>query len=183
MKNQPTDSEIKSLLHVKRNLLEGVGMNFVRILPISLFGGFFIKTIFAFFLKEPFSTGFAFYLFSLVLLMSLLGVFSVAALRAKCDKKDDGYEGGFTPALAVSGKILAGNILSPGQCVAERKAIIKDAAVCFLMPSLMLAVAFALHVPAVVSLIVLGAAVGLWSAQLNTIQANAYEEVETLTRG
>jgi len=55
--------------------------------------------------------------------------------------------------------------------------------VCFLVPSVMLAIAFALHVPVVVSLIVLGAAVGLWSAQLNTIQANAYEEVETLTRG
>lgn len=183
MKNQPTDSEIKSLLHVKRNLLEGVGMNLVRVLPIAVVGGFVIKTIIAFFLKEPFSTSFAFYLFSFVFLMSLLGVASLAMLRAKCAKKDDGYEGGFTPALALSGKILSSNILAPGEYVAQHKAIIKDSAVCFLVPSVILAIAFALHVPVVVSLIVLGSAVGLWSAQLNTIQANAYEEVETLTRG
>lgn len=183
MKNQPTDSEIKSLLHVKRNLLEGVGMNLVRVLPIAVAGGFVIKTIVAFFLKEPFSTSFAFYLFSLVFLMSLLGVSSLAMLRAKCAKKEDGYEGGFTPALALSGKILSSNILAPGQYVAQHKAIIKDGVVCFLVPSVMLAIAFALHVPVVVSFIVLGAAVGLWSAQLNMIQADAYEEVETLTRG
>lgn len=155
-------------------------MNLVRVLPIAVVGGFVIKTIIAFFLKEPFSTSFAFYLFSFVFLMSLLGVASLAMLRAKCAKKDDGYEGGFTPALALSGKILSSNILATGQYVAQHKAIIKDGVVCFLVPSVMLAIAFALHVPIVISLIVLGVAVCFWSAQLNVIQAHAYNEVNIL---
>ena len=111
MKNQPTDSEIKSLLHVKRNLLEGVGMNLVRILPLAFLGGFVIKSNISFFIKEPLNPSFLFYIVTMTFLMSLLGTFSLAALRTKCAIKDASYKGGFKGALKQAGEILAGDII------------------------------------------------------------------------
>ncbi len=181
MKNQPTDSEIKSLLHVKRNLLEGVGMNLVRILPIAFLGGFVIKSNISFFIKEPLNPSFLFYIFTMTFLLSLIGVFSLAALRAKCAIKDASYTGGFKGALKQAGEILAGDILSPGDYLNERKLVIKDAAVCFLAPSLLVAAVGFVGLPAWFGLIVLGVPVCLWSAKLNGVQSEAYGQIVSIT--
>ncbi len=181
MKNQPTDSEIKSLLHVKRNLLEGVGMNLVRILPLAFLGGFVIKSNISFFIKEPLNPSFHFYIFTMSFLLSLLGTFSLAALRTKCAIKDASYISGFKGALKQAGEILAGDILSPGEYINERRLVIKDAAVCFLAPSLLVAGVGFVGLPAWVSLIVLGVAVCLWSSKLNGVQTEAYGQIVSIT--
>ncbi|MBJ7435393.1 MAG: hypothetical protein JHC54_06430 [Acinetobacter sp.] len=156
-------------------------MNLVRVLPVAVVGGFVIKTIIAFFIKEPLNPSFLFYIFTMTFLLSLLGVFSLTALRAKCAIKDASYTGGFSGALKQAGEILSGDILSPGEYVNERKLVIKDAAVCFLAPSLLVAAVGFVGLPAWVSLIVLGVAVCLWSSKLNGVQAEAYVQIVSIT--
>ena len=113
--------------------------------------------------------------------MSLLGTFSLAALRTKCAIKDASYTGGFKGALKQAGEILAGDILSPSEYINERRLVIKDAAVCFLAPSLLVAAVGFAGLPYWVSLIVLGVAVCLWSSKLNGVQAEAYRQIVSIT--
>ncbi|EJF68610.1 hypothetical protein A462_27388 [Pseudomonas sp. Ag1] len=156
-------------------------MNLVRILPIAFLGGFVIKSNISFFIKEPLNPSFLFYIFTMTFLMSLLGVFSLTALRTKCAIKDASYISGFKGALKQAGEILVGDILSPGEYINERKLVIKDAAVCFLAPSLLVAAVGFAGLPAWVSLIVLGVGVCLWSAQLNSVQSVAYRQIVSIT--
>ncbi|WP_262378840.1 hypothetical protein [Pseudomonas sp. WS 5407] len=113
--------------------------------------------------------------------MSLLGTFSLAALRTKCAIKDASYTGGFKGALKQAGEILAGDILSPSEYINERRLVIKDAAVCFLAPSLLIAAVGFVGLPAWVGLIVLGVPVCLWSAKLNGVQSEAYGQIVSIT--